>query len=98
MNKITPKFELGRELLTGGVSGWAGEDKTGATYTNLLVCLKRHVSGDWGEVCAEDQRENDVALKGGGRILSAYTVGGKKIWIITEWDRSMTTILFPDEY
>lgn len=98
MNKMTPKFELGRELLTSGVSGWAGEDKTGATYTNLLVCIKRHVSGDWGEVCADDKRENDFALKGGGRILSAYTVAGKKIWIITEWDRSVTTILFPDEY
>jgi len=58
----------------------------------------RHASGDWGEVCDEDKQANEQALINGDRLLSAYDVMGKRIWIITEYDRSLTTILFPDEY
>jgi hypothetical protein len=55
--------------------------------------------GDWGEVCAEDKRANDAALKLGERLLSAYTLSaGVKVWIITEADRSSTCILLPEEY
>ena len=61
--------------------------------------LDRHVAGDWGEVGSEDWQENDLSVRQGYRVLSAYTLStGKKIWIITEADRSATTILLPDEY
>jgi len=60
--------------------------------------LARHARGDWGIVCAEDARSNDDAVKYGERVLSAYEVGGDKVWVITERDRSVTTILLPDDY
>jgi hypothetical protein len=70
-----------------------------------LVYLKRHQRGDWGEVCADDKRANDAAVAHEGdperqeRVLSAYkTPKGTRIWVITEWDRSVTTILLPEEY
>lgn len=62
------------------------------------VYLKRHVTGDWGVVPAEDARANCLALQHGARILSSYDVAGKRVWIITEADRSVTTLLFPEEY
>src|SRR5690349_18002039 len=61
--------------------------------------LGRHASGDWGEVDAEDWKANDDALKDGTRHISAYrTLKGVRLWVITEWDRSVTTVLLPDEY
>jgi hypothetical protein len=61
--------------------------------------LSRHIQGDWGEVCAEDKRLNDEAIKEGSRILSAYvTTKGMRLWVITEADRSSTCILLPEEY
>lgn len=61
--------------------------------------LQRHASGDWGEVCAEDKALNDRAVTEGTRLLSAYTLAsGKRLWIITEADRSATTLLLPEEY
>lgn len=61
--------------------------------------LRRHVVGDWGEVPPEDAQENELSVKQGFRILSAYTLNTSvKIWIITEADRSATTLLLPDEY
>lgn len=61
--------------------------------------IERHVAGDWGTVCEEDWWQNDLALKEGSRILSAYvTLKGVKLWVITEADRSSTCILLPDEY
>ncbi len=63
------------------------------------VLLARHEAGDWGEVGAEDWEENELSVREGFRILSAYTLStGVKIWIITEADRSATTILLPEEY
>jgi hypothetical protein len=67
-------------------------------YILVVSCLNKHISGDWGDVCAEDKATNDQALKDGDRVLSAYKVGDVKIWIITEYDRSYTTILLPEEY
>ena len=69
----------------------------------LAYCLKRHMTGNWGNVDKEDWETNDDALATGGRILSAYILDEDKpqstrIWIITEADRSVTTILTPDEY
>lgn len=61
--------------------------------------LARHETGDWGEVDAADWQENELSVRKGFRILSAYTLAtGVKIWIITEADRSATTILLPEEY
>jgi hypothetical protein len=60
--------------------------------------LARHATGDWGDLCEDDRRENEVALKHGWRIVSSYTVGEKCIWVITEADRSVTTILLPEDY
>jgi hypothetical protein len=73
----------------------------------LSACLARHVRGDWGVVCTEDREQNAVALRDGLRLLSAYPIdptkpaeghGDNCVWIITEADRSVTTILLPDEY
>jgi hypothetical protein len=61
-------------------------------------CLNRHSNQDWGDLCSEDKKANDNAVKHGGRVLSSYELRGDKLWIITEADRSVTTILTPDEY
>ena len=58
----------------------------------------RHATGDWGELCALDRRENGLALRHGRRVLSSYPVGDERVWVITEADRSVTTILLPEEY
>jgi hypothetical protein len=61
--------------------------------------LSRHVSGDWGDLCEEDVTENELSVDQGFRILSSYELStGTKVWVITEADRSATTILLPDEY
>ena len=61
--------------------------------------LTRHVSGDWGEVGKEDQAENEYSLQHGFRILSSYrTAAGEELWLITEADRSITSLLLPEEY
>ena len=66
---------------------------------DIETALGRHARGDWGDVCAEDKAENDFSVKNGLRLLSAYHIeDGKKFWIITEADRSATTVLLPDEY
>jgi hypothetical protein len=64
-----------------------------------LQFLSRHLRGDWGDVCQEDKTENELGLKYGFRLLSSYQVTDtEKIWIITEADRSVTTLLLPVEY
>jgi hypothetical protein len=60
--------------------------------------IDRHVTGDWGDLDDADKQENEFSVKKGFRILSAYGKGDRKLWIITEADRSVTTILRPDEY
>ncbi|MGE5474533.1 MAG: hypothetical protein ACM3UU_09965 [Ignavibacteriales bacterium] len=86
------KFNLGQVVATqGALKELSREDISGA--------LRRHLSGDWGDLCKADQKENELALKEGFRILSAYkSANGKKFWIITEADRSATTVLLPEEY
>jgi hypothetical protein len=69
------------------------------TAREMAVGLGRHLSGDWGEVCPEDAEENELSLRENFRILSAYTSEhGTKFWIITEADRTVTTILLPSDY
>ena len=65
---------------------------------NAASFLLRHQSGDWGDVPPEDAEENESSVVNGNRILSSYTVLGDRLWIITEADRSSTTLLLPDEY
>ena len=61
--------------------------------------LNRHGTGDWGELGKEDKTENEYSLQHGFRILSSYTTGaGERFWVITEADRSVTTLLLPEEY
>jgi hypothetical protein len=66
---------------------------------DVLSALGRHASGDWGELDVEDWRTNDLALERGERLLSSYSsTGGVKFWVITESDRSVTTVLLPEDY
>ncbi len=65
---------------------------------NASDLLQRHQRGDWGNVPPEDAEENEFSVASGCRILSSYLVGKDRIWIITEADRSSTTLLLPDEY
>ncbi len=60
--------------------------------------IARHAAGDWGNLCAFDRRQNEIALRDGYRVLSSYPVGMEHVWIITEADRSVTTMLLPKEY
>lgn len=65
----------------------------------IAKSLARHQSGDWGEVCSEDKATNDDALHNEGRLMSSYHApSGETFWIITEWDRSVTTVLLPSDY
>jgi hypothetical protein len=85
---------LGRLVATPGALA-----AIGVSGESLSDYLTRHLSGDWGEVDAEDAQENEVSLKYGWRLLSAYTLkSGTKIWVITEADYSSTCILLPEEY
>jgi hypothetical protein len=70
-----------------------------ASGDDPMAYLVRHIAGDWGDVDEHDRRENELSLTHGFRLLSVYTLKtGTKIWIITEADRSVTTVLLPDEY
>ena len=87
-------FALGQVVMTPGV----GESLLAAQHVPPEFLL-RHVHGDWGDLCGEDRRENERALRTGSRLLSAYrTRTDEKLWVITEWDRSVTTLLLPEEY
>jgi hypothetical protein len=89
-------FSPGVITATAGVYSVMARD---ANFKELVQrSLQRHLSGDWGDLCKEDKQENEFSLREGFRLFSAYEDGDKKIWIITEADRSATTVLFPDEY
>ena len=60
--------------------------------------INRHQSGDYGNICAEDKEQNDFGVAKGERIMSVYKVGEQDVWIITERDRSVTTVLLPEDY
>jgi hypothetical protein len=104
------KLTLGQVGAAGMCAVWMQEEHEAgnlARHEFVLACLDRHVRGDWGVVCEEDRRENDKSLATGQRIISAYLIPealrgdgicDAKVWIITEWDRSVTTVLFPSDY
>lgn len=89
-------MEYGRILVTRGIAIEAEESP--AFAREVAVAFNRYRQGDWGDLCREDKDLNNQAVENEGRILAAYQTSKGKIWIITEWDRSSTTILFPEEY
>ncbi|URF04123.1 hypothetical protein [Cupriavidus campinensis] len=89
-----PRFPMGRPAITP-----AAEVVLEAVGIPAILLLARHIHGDWGNLPAEDQTANELALLTGKRLLSSYDLpDGRKVWIITEADRSVTTILLPDDY
>ncbi|MDR2112568.1 MAG: hypothetical protein LBQ62_05650 [Candidatus Accumulibacter sp.] len=90
-----PRFSSGLVLMTCGVENLVQQGRL-----NPAPYLCRHFSGDWGDLSDSDKRQNNAALKSGeARLFSSYQVSPKlTLWIITEWDRSVTTLLLPDEY
>ena len=88
------RFSLGKVVATPGAL-----EALAATGQGAIEFLRRHVTGDGGELSEEEKQENELSVKQGVRILSAYTTSnGVKLWVISEADRSVTTILLPDEY
>lgn len=86
------KFRLGRLVATTNLTAVVPPDA-------ILAAVQRHASGDWGDVCEEDRLANEEALLTGSRLMSVYfTSDGRPFWVITEWDRSVTTVLLPEDY
>lgn len=93
------KFELGTVVVTKAISDKMALDKGFDAFVKLS--LGRFIKGDWGNLCAEDKEQNEEALKNNDqRLMGSYENKSMnwKIWIITEWDRSTTTVLFPEDY
>ena len=88
-----PKFPLGHITATRGV--YEHLERHGV---NASEYLDRHVRGDWGDIPPEDAAENEFAVSRRLRLLSSYMIAGERVWIITEADRSVSTLLFPSEY
>jgi hypothetical protein len=85
-------FPLGQTVITRNALGKLHPE-------DIQVALARHAGGDWGECGPQDARANDTALADGSRLLSVYRDRhGERFWIITEWNRSATTILLPEDY
>lgn len=94
MDEPRPLFSLGQLVWTPGAQ---------ELFTQLekspLELIQRHVAGDWGDMDEEDKKLNTEAIDAGERIFSAYQLDeSNKVWVITEADRSVTSILLPSEY
>jgi len=86
------KVPLGQIVATPAALG-------AVSQPNIVAALRRHAAGDWGDVTPDDRAANDDALKSGERILSVYrSATGTTFWVLTEADRSATTVLLPDDY
>jgi hypothetical protein len=85
------KFPLGRIVMTANAAGRLAA-------VEVEKALRRHASCDWGDLPPEDAQQNEFGLKHGERLFSAYGTGGDRFWIITEWDRTVTTVLLPGDY
>ena len=91
------KFELGQVLMTRGINDKVASDGEFAKFVSKS--FTRHCNGDWGDLYEEDKEMNESALANNNdRLFSRYDYNGETIYIITEWDRSATTILFANEY
>jgi len=92
VKKLTKTFPLGHQVMTHNA-------KENIPTPDMFAALNRHATCDWGEVCAEDWNRNNEAVEYGDRLLSVYTASNNiRFWIITEWNRSVTTILLPQDY
>ncbi|HHK6067806.1 hypothetical protein [Neisseria subflava] len=96
-------FPVGRVVYTRSLDNWAQENLPRDLYENNLyikILLDAHQCGVWDDLPPDDAKTNRLALKPGeeGRIFSSYTVADHKIWVITEWDRSVTTFMLPSDY
>lgn len=96
-------FPVGRVVYTRSLDNWAQENLPRDLYENNLyiqILLAAHQCGVWDDMSPDDAKTNRLALKPGeeGRIFSSYTVADHKIWVITEWDRSVTTFMLPSDY
>ena len=92
MKTMTTTFPLGQLVITRNALDSLPSEEVHAA-------IARHASGDWGDCCKDDAAENELSLKEGFRIFSVYhTEAGTKFWIITEADRSLTTVLLPEDY
>ncbi len=85
------RFPLGQLVITANAS-------LRLTTEEVMTALMRHASGDWGDLCPEDTLANEEALRDGDRLFSAYGQGDQRLWVITEADRSVTTVLLPEDY
>ena len=87
-----PMFALGQTVITANAKAVLPE-------LDVVLALQRHHSGDWGNVDDHDRQVNEDALRSGDRLVSIYqSVRDQKFYIITEWDRSVTTVLLPEDY
>jgi hypothetical protein len=93
MQNITnPRFPLGDLVVTANAENHLSPE-------HIVAALSRHAQGDWGDLCEEDTEQNERALQGGSRLFSSYrSVADRTFWIITEADRSVTTVLLPNDY
>jgi hypothetical protein len=89
-----PRFPLGRLVSTN-----AAIEALRSANVSAIDLLERHRHGDWGNVDESDRSQNDLAVTAGLRILSSYVLPGDvTVWVITEWNRSVTTVLLPEDY
>lgn len=95
MARLQQRFQHGQLVATPGALELLGELEISPSHL-----LERHLFGDWGDVPPEDARGNELSVKCGYRILSAYNVGdhGDRVWVLTEADRSSTCVLLPEDY
>lgn len=98
MNSTSPirrvRLPLGRLLATP-----AAVDAMQSAGASIFALVNRHACGDWGDLSEADREQNDLSVVAGRRVLSCYPLGGElKVWIITDADRSTTTLLLPEEY
>ena len=90
--KSNRRFSLGRVVITCGASETVDE-------RHVWSALNRHANGDWGDLCDDDRELNEWGVNHNARLMSRYRINdGTDLWIITEWDRSVTTILLPEDY
>jgi len=100
---LSDLFSTGMTVYTNTIDCWIKEDPKNKLQTEfrrkyIMLCLFRHVSGDWGKQCLEDFGTNEDALTDGERIMSVYELDNQTIWVITEWNREVTTVLDPMDY
>lgn len=98
---MASKFKLGKLVATSSVVDKMQEDHVFAAFVSKSI--RRYEDCDWGDTCNEDKEQNNYSVENGERLLAVYKQDESvreplTIWIITEWDRSATTILFPEEY